>query len=247
VFFHKLATTMTATPQLPWGVACTAYLDSVSDPTIDGQYLKLHVALEAFAKALLKQDETEKVEPRLLVKCRAEWVAWVEAHSAELRAMVSPSAKPDVFVNKVRFAMNLPSSGVVADALSRLAPPLAVDAAVLDELDKRNIPAHYATMNPPGEDYDIDRDVERVDVLRSLLVALIARACRYDGAISGWVTTDAVKWKPQPGWWPPPSAETLAKARVAFVAGEQERPPPIRTRPFQSKLLKRSSRTRRPR
>jgi len=245
VFFHRLATAMARASELPWGVACNAYLDSDSDPTIDGQYLKLQVALEAFANALLKQAERKtKAEPRLLVKSRDAWVAWVQEHADELRKMVADSAKQDVFVNKVRSAMNLPSSGVVADALSRLDPPLIVDEMVLDEVERRNIPAHHATMNKPGEDYDIDRDVERVDVLRSLLVALIARACRYDGPIAGWVTTDAVNWKPQPGWWAAPSSETLAEAREAFVAGEQERFPPTRPKRFQSRLSRKPSRRR---
>ena len=237
---------MGATPELPWGVAATAYLDSVSDPTIDGQYLKLHVALEGFGNALLKLDEKKKkkrkAEPRLLVKDGKAWVGWVKGHAAELREMLAEPSREEAFVGKVIAAMNLPSSGVVGDALLRLDPPLKVDKRVLDELDKRNIPAHHATMNKPGEDYEVDRDVERVDVLRSLLVALIARACRYDGPILGWSTTDAFKWNPQPGWWPPPSAETLAEAREAFVAGEQERPPPIRPRRFQSRLLKRARR-----
>jgi len=65
----------------------------------------------------------------------------------------------------------------------------------------------------PGVDYDVGR----IDILRSLFVALMARACRYDGAIAGWVTDNAAAWKPQPDWWPAPSEATLAEARVAYT------------------------------
>ncbi len=250
VFFHRLATAMVATPDLPWGMACNAYLDSISDATIDGRYLHVHVALEAFATALLKRDSKKKAKPRLLVKDGETWVRWVNDHAVELRAMLAATDPKEleklakVFTNKVVSAMNLPSSGVVADALSSLDPPLLVDEAVLEEVEKRNIPVHHASMNKPGVEYEVDRDVGRIDVLKSLFVALIARACNYDGAIAGWVRDEAAAWKPQPGWWPPPSAATLAEARVMFAAGELERPRPVRPKRFQSRLLRTSSRRR---
>ncbi len=149
--------------------------------------------------------------------------------------MVDDAARADVFINKVISAMNLLSSGVVADALARLHPPIVVDEAVLDELDKRNIPAHHFSMNKPEVDYDVDRDVERIDILRSLLVALIARACGYDGAISGWVTGNAAGWKPQPNWWPQPPESTMVEARQAFLCERGPRPP-FRPRSFRSRL-----------
>lgn len=244
VFFQRLATAMVATPDLPWGMACNAYLDSLSDATIDGRYLHVHVALEAFATALLKLDSKKKGKPRLLVKNGDAWVRWVSERASEIREMLAAAEQEKVFVNKVISAMNLPSSGVVADALSRLDPPLLVDEAVLEEVEKRNIPVHHAAMNKPGVDYEVDRDVARIDVLKSLFIALIARACKYDGAIAGWVRDEAAAWKPQPGWWPAPSPGTLAEARVMFAAGERERPRSTRPKRFQSRLLKRSSRSR---
>ena len=149
------------------------YLDSISDSTIDSRYLKLHVALEAFATALLKRDEIQNSPPRWLVRDKDAWITWVKKHGEELRAMVADASDADRFVDKVIFAMKLPSSGVVADAMSRLNPPLLVDEAVIDELKKRNIPAHNFSMNKRGVGYDVDRDVERIDILRSLFVALI--------------------------------------------------------------------------
>ncbi len=122
VFFQKLATAMAEAPSLPWGVACAAYLDSVSDATIDGQYLKLHVALEAFGTALLKQDEQKRGVSPLLVKDGKAWVGWVKDHAVELREMLAEPAREDAFVGKLIAAMNLPSSSVVADALLRLDP-----------------------------------------------------------------------------------------------------------------------------
>lgn len=218
VLFRCLAAAMLG-DDLPWGLACNAYLDGVTDPTIDGGYLKLHVALEAFAKALLRRDEAESrgaPSPRRLVRDQKEWAAWVAAHAAELRELVAPVEAPEVFVNKVRSAMNVPSSGVVADALLRLRPPLTVDESCLRELGERNIPAHHGTMNRPGVEYDVDRDVERVDVLRCLLAALVARACGYTGAIAGWARNSPAGWKPPPDWWPTPTASSIAEAQTTF-------------------------------
>jgi hypothetical protein len=234
VFFHRLATAM-LDEALPWGMVCNAYLDSVSDSTIDSRYLKLHVALEAFAKAVLKKDEAKKPAPKRLVRDADAWLKWVKERADELRAMVEEKSRSEVFVNKVISAMNLPSSGVVADALGRLRPALVVDERVLEELDKRNIPAHNFNMNKPGVDYDVDRDVERIDILRSLFVALMGRACGYDGAIAGWVTGNASKWKPQPDWWPPPPETALAEAREAFLCDRGTRPTPPPRR-FRSRL-----------
>jgi hypothetical protein len=217
VFFRRLALAMAQQSEVPWGVACNAYLDSVSDATIDGRYLKVQVALEAFARGLLKSQKG-KLAPRFLVKDKDAWVAWVQERADELRGLVADPALEQVFTNKVISAMNLPSSGVVADALAHLTPPLVVEEKVLEELAQRNVPAHHFTMNKPGVDYDVDRDVGRIDILRSLFVALMARACSYDGAISGWVTTSAAGWKPQPGWWPAAPEDTLAEARSAYTS-----------------------------
>ncbi len=236
VLFNRLALAMAAS-DLPWGMICNAYLDSASDATIDGRYLKLQVALEAFAKALLKRAEATNAAPRRLVRDADAWGAWVKKRRDELRAMVEDQASADVFINKVISAMNLPSSGVVADALRRLQPPLIVDEVVLDELEKRNIPAHHLRMNKPGVDYDIDRDVERVDILRSLYVALVARACGYDGAIAGWVRSKAAEWKPQPDWWPPPPESVIEESRRDFLC-ERSSPPSSRPQAFRSRLRK---------
>lgn len=221
VFFRALATTMKNDDELPWGVAVNAYLDSVSDATLDGRYLKLQVALEAFAKALLKKQEKKKQQARFLVSNRDEWVAWVRKNAGELGGFAADAKMKEVFINKVISAMNLPSSGVVADALARLQPPLVVDAAALDEIEKRNIPAHHYSMNKPGIDYEVDRDVQRVEILRSLLAALIARACGYDGALAGWVADEASGWKTQAEWWPPATERALVEARAAFYTSEE--------------------------
>lgn len=101
-------------------------------------------------------------------------------------------------------------------------------------------------MNKPGVDYEVDRDVERIDVLKTLFVALIARACSYDGPICGWKRDESsAVWKPQPAWWPTPSPASRAEANVVFVAGERELPQRALPKRFQSRLLRRRSSKRR--
>lgn len=242
VLFRRLAHAITEV-DLPWGVACGAFLDSSTDSTIDGGYLKLQVALEGFATALLKNNLSGKKEAgdkaaRLLVRDKKSWMNWLQEREADLRSFAVDEDSLTKLRGKLQQAIQPPSSATVADALARLEPPLSVCARVLAELRDRNIPAHHGTMNRPNVAYDIERDIERVDVLRTLLVALVARACGYDGPIAGWERKTPGQWKPVPEWWPSTSPATAAEAAVRYT---NERPEIRATaRPaFRSRILTR--------
>lgn len=240
ILFHRLTRAMN-TLTLPWGVVCTAYLDSTSDPTIDGRYLRLHVALEGFARALLSDTAQEgrlqkSGTKRLLVKDEKSWKAWLKTHASAVRDLAVDERGYDVLLGKLHQAIQPPSSATVTDTLSRLEPPLAVDDRVLTELRGRNIPAHHGTMNKPNVDYDVERDVERVDILRTLLVAIVSRACGYDGPIVGWDRRATPDWKPVPPWWPAPSPATVAEASVRFASGDRQRPRAHRAPAFGSRI-----------
>lgn len=238
VLFRRLAHA-TREDELPWGVACAAVLDAGTDSTIDGAYLKLHVALEGFAAALLKNGRGRAASGdtplRLLVHDKEAWKKWLQECEPSLRTFAVDEESLTKLRGKLQQAIQPPSSATVADALARLEPPLIVCPRVLAELRDRNIPAHHGTMNRPGADYDVERDVERVDVLRTLMVALLARACGYDGPIVGWDRSKDEAWKPTPSWWPPPSPATVEEAAVTF-AHERGKSPIARPQAFRSKI-----------
>lgn len=239
VLFRRLAHAMREV-DLPWGVACGAFLDAVADSTIDGAYLKLQTALEGFATALLKRGargsaaERDKAS-RLLVHDAKSWMNWLRQHDSDLRSFAVDEESLRKLCGKLEQAIQPPSSATVADALARLEPPLTVCSRVRAELKNRNIPAHHGTMNRPGADYAVERDVERVHVLRTLVVALVARACGYDGPIVGWDRSKHEAWKPTPPWWPPPSPATVEEAAVTF-AHERGKSPIARPQAFRSKI-----------
>ncbi len=217
VFFNRVALAMTKHPTIPWGMASVAYLDGVTDATIDGQYLKLHVGIEAFADAIVGERAA-----RLLVKDKKAWLKWVGEHEAHLREMVERPEDAARFVDKVRGAMNLPSSSKVSECLSQFDPPLEFCDELTKELSQRNISVHRFSMLRKNEDYDIEREVTRIDMLKTALAAIISRVAEYKGPISGWDRTDGTNWKPSPPWRPSPSEELQAEALTDYVCGEAE-------------------------
>jgi hypothetical protein len=188
----------------------------------------LHVGLEAFAKGLVEYERSKLPAPSRLVRDPIEWKSWVHRHTDELRAMAAGEKEATILVNKVMTSANRSSSDVVKEALSLLNPPLVVDERTLGELSLRNLPTHHFQINKKGVDYDVDREIERICILRCLLSALLSRACNYDGAIAGWATSDAREWKPAPEWWPLPSEQSKERARIIYAMpqeaiGDQER------------------------
>jgi len=70
-------------------------------------------------------------------------------------------------------------------------------------------------MAPDG--YDGDRDFRRVALVRTMLVALIAKAVDYAGAINGWeVGQSGYPVEPE-GWWNVGDDDRLLAQRT-FVA-----------------------------
>jgi hypothetical protein len=176
--------------------AVSAYLDTAVEPTIDGSYLKLHVALEAVCGGIPGSDGDQ-----VIVKDSKAWTRWVRKIEAEIRQHALAPEWEEALVGKVHLAKMLPSSSTVADALARLTPPLVLCETALAELRKRNIPAHYYVMNK-RRDYVVDRDVGRIDLLKTVLVAVCARLAGYDGPICGWLPRAGDLWRPPPSWWP---------------------------------------------
>jgi hypothetical protein len=72
-------------------------------------------------------------------------------------------------------------------------------------------------MAPDG--YDGDRDLRRVALVRTMLVALVAMVAGYRGAINGW-ETGPMGYPLEPDEWWSISEDDRQRASHAFIAEE---------------------------
>jgi len=80
---------------------------------LDGDYMRLHIALEGFAYALLKTDDEERVD----VKDRKAWKSWVKQNQLVIREH-GVDGRQDALYNKVIDASRLSSGRVVPTAFA---------------------------------------------------------------------------------------------------------------------------------
>jgi len=179
----------------PLLIAIASYLDSETDH-LDGGYLKGQVGLEAFAKRLLGSQPVE-----LLIKDEVAWKKWVRTLRPIIRthlAAQDAKAREDLGMVHDKFvkAMHAPTGGLVRKAFGQITLP----KEILDEIKLRNYPAHGFFMNA-GRDHDLDRDVRRLEMVQTLLVALVALHVGYEGQLKGYDVRDDGGRHP-PSWWP---------------------------------------------
>ena len=88
----------------------------------------------------------------------------------------------------------------------------------IDEIGGRNVVAHTLSMTG-GQPYDIERDVRRVRIIRTLLAAIILRKVGYEGKLAGW-NLDEYGSRLTAEWFPTTEAATLlAHQRYEASAG----------------------------
>ncbi len=190
--FQRLASKLSEEGLEPLIVAIASYLDAETDH-LDGGYLKAQVGLEAFANRLVGGGR-----PELLVQDQAVWKAWVKGLAATIEGHLVDRARIDMVLGKLVSAMYAPTGDAVRRAFEDRGIELPKD--VVDEIKKRNYPAHRFLMND-GLDHDIDRDVRRLEMIQTVLAALVALHVGYGGPLKGYDLADGGK-RPNPVWWP---------------------------------------------
>jgi len=190
-------------------IATCGYVDSTLGH-IDGQYLFAQVALEAVADKLVP-------EKKAVVKDVDAWKAWVRSQRSSFAEHAADDAAVDVLAFKLREACRPTTSRLVEQLLGRSG--LAVPAGALREIDGRNVVAHTLSMTD-GEPHDIERDVRRVRVIRTLLAATILRHVGYDGPIVGWDVDE--NGRRTHATWYPASDGAREKARQIYEAKVRE-------------------------
>jgi hypothetical protein len=196
-FFRLLASKFSNGGYEPLTIAITSYLDAESDH-LDGAYLKAQVGLEAFAKRITTQESAE-----ILVKNDTNWKRWVSTVEPDIKKHLIDPKSIDVIKGKIIGSMYAPSGDLARKAFETYGVSLPRD--VRDEIKKRNYPAHGFLMNRSIE-YDIDKDFRRLEMIQTVLVALVSCYIGYSGPIYGYDTTDN-GGRHLPDWWPVRSRE----------------------------------------
>ncbi|MEI9948260.1 MAG: hypothetical protein WDO74_04600 [Pseudomonadota bacterium] len=194
LLFERVCATLTSRPETrtAYMMAFDSYLDSLS-LHVDADYLRLQITLEAFAYWILRLASQEE---RAVVKDKAAWKQWVKDHTTEIRALASPGFEESLF-NKVMGVYRLSSGRVVPSAF--LAFELTLTPEMTDELEKRDVVVHQGLMAPDG--YEAERELRRIAIVRTLLVALIAKTVDYGGAINGWEVGALGRPTEPVDWW----------------------------------------------
>jgi hypothetical protein len=182
-------------------IGIVSYLDAETDH-LDGAYLKAQVGLEAIAKRLVGEGT-----PEIIVRDEAEWRTWLATLKSVMRQHLSDPKKFDAVYGKFVSAMYAPSGDLVKRAFDHYAVPLPAEQ--IAEVKKRNYPAHGFLMNSELE-YDFDADVRRLEMVQTMIVALLACHVGYSGPIKGY-DVEAGGHRPSPTWWP----VTTTKERFA--------------------------------
>lgn len=183
--------------------AVAAYLDSIAAGNIHVSYLLVQIALEALS--------TDIVRPKtgVLVADPKKWVAFVRKHEAEIRSLAIEKGAAQKLVNKVLSAQQAPSTDRVLAALRHF--DLEVPPAVLAEVARRNSSAHQFVMAKEST-ADVQELADRLALVQTLLVAIVAKHIGFKGPIIGW---EWVRGRHKiPEWW---SWEKLDDARRRFL------------------------------
>jgi hypothetical protein len=194
VFFERVGKAWASRPD--WHAAYLTAFDSYLDATtlhLDADYLRLQVALEAFSYSVLRLTNQEE---RMVVKDKAAWKTWVRGNADAIRALASEGFE-NTLLQKVIGVYRLSSGRVVPSAF------VAYETALLPEmsaeLEERNVVVHQGCMAPDG--YDVDRELRRIAMIRTMLVALIAKSVGYAGAINGWEVGHLGYLREPETWW----------------------------------------------
>jgi hypothetical protein len=216
VLFRLVSAACRSNPKIPYYIPLTFYTEALADRYLDIRYLKLQVAIEAFCLSLLQATETSTE----IVTDKKAWKNWVKENQARIESFAKPGFSGSLY-NKVISVYRLASGRVVPNALERLNLKLTADLE--EELEGRDPVVHTAVMSPPNA-RDGERDLRRVAMVRTILVAIIAKSVNYTGAITGWTVDEGRRLqRADSDWWTIDESATEA-AKIRYLASTEENP-----------------------
>lgn len=190
-FFTKLSS---ASRQDDWATM-VALLDAYSNSrhgTIDNNVLMLHAAVTSFAQWKLR-DAGERPS---LVRTSDAWNSWAAAHLEELAKVAGPASAKELLAN-IKSAAELSPRQSLERALAKL--KIDVPKDLLDEVyfyDEKLRFMGVLNENLHRSDAELEREMRVQNVLRTILVSLVAASIDYRGAIRGVAPDEGT-----PSWW----------------------------------------------
>ena len=172
---------------------------------VETRYLVAQVALEAFAKHL-------KPSEKPIVKDKAAWKKLIDSLSEQFREHVADDSVWRGLETKLKRDVITPTtSTLVKDYLAAAA--IEVPAEALQEVNNRSLVVHENTMQKAGtpEDPTFAQRSRRLEIIQTLLAALILRHAGYSGALAGWDN------EPSVAWWPISEA-AMDQSQVFYLA-----------------------------
>lgn len=194
ILFERMSRAMVSKQEArsAYAMAINSYLDAMTNH-VDADYLRLQVALEAFAFWSLRLTHAEE---RMVVKSKEDWKRWVKANADAIRSLASEGFAESLY-NKVMGVYRLSSGRVVPSAF--LAFEVLLTPEMTIELEGRDVIVHQGIM--ASDDFDPAVVRHRVGIIRTLLVALIAKTVGYGGAINGWEVGQLGYSMEPHAWW----------------------------------------------
>jgi hypothetical protein len=193
-FFVRLSAAMRSRAATGIRVPVALYRDALGDH-LDGAYLRYHVAVEAFAKAIRKANKSKATD--ILVANEEEWTKWIASQEAAIRAFAR-EGQSDLLLDKVHQARMAPTGNLVVDAYRHFGVELP--SAMVRELKNRNYPVHTGRMRDADRG-ELARDMGRLGTARTLLAGLVACAVGYHGKICGWERGEGYCKEADGNWW----------------------------------------------
>jgi hypothetical protein len=224
---NELETAKNPKKNLRLYIALSGYVESLAEAHVEGRALRLHVALEAFAYWVLRflrgpQEET----------ATEAWYGWVAEREADIRKFAPSREEPlaageendaaNALVNKVRNA--------IFPASMQSVPAAYADYGItLKSKMKRGLSKVRGKLVHTGILFEapqekIEKYLEPIDIVRTLLVGLIAKVVGYEGEIIGWKKERHQDHEVAPSDWWPTSEACRAEALVDYAADAGDMP-----------------------
>jgi len=209
-FFVRLSAALRAPEDIGLRVALVFYLDALGDH-LDGAYLRHHVAVEAFAKTL----RTTVIKPTksTLVADEERWSSWLSSQEETIRSLAT-EGHGELLFQKIQQARMAPTGNLVREAYRHYG--IELTPRMVRELKDRNYPVHTGRM-PNAEKRELKRDLEKLGVIRTLSLGLIACAVSYRGKINGWERETGQRKATDTTWWSVDD-KALEEAATCYVA-----------------------------
>ena len=228
-FFKRCSRALREHPEYRLDSALVAYIDSLSGDIIPA-YLRVQVQLEALAYHLLNALDQTKAKSTL-VKNKSAWRKFVSiAIKDKLGEHAIDDKAEQTLLARIQRACDHASGERVRDVFRHFKFDLCHCAT--KELDERDVIVHQMEISKERNGTIIvEREIARIRMMQTLLVALIAMAAGYRGKIRQWVRPLVMPSKDDSSlgdrafrvWWTLDESD-VEDARKFYVARVSPRP-----------------------